>query len=99
MKTNLPTSKRQLKKLHAKWTSGELTVALDRHTAAGNKKGVAKLEEMIAHAIEYDNVLAADAAHKAELDATRLEREKKAEADMIKRMGVPKDKFLASKAK
>lgn len=99
MKTNLPTSKRQLKKLHAKWTSGELTVVLNRHTAAENNKGVANTEKLIALAVEYEGILNADAAHKAELDATRPEREKKANAAMTKRMGVSKEKFLAAKAK
>lgn len=99
MKTKLPTSLRQLKKLHDKWKSGELTVVLDRHTAAGNVKGVAKVEKLIAHAVEYDNKLSSDAAHKAELDETRPARVAKKEAAITKAAGIPKDEYLAAKAK
>lgn len=99
MKTNLPTSKRQLKKLHAKWTSGELTAVLDRHTAAENVKGVANTEALIAHAVEYDNKLTVNAAHKAELDETRPARVAKKEAALTKAAGIPKEDYLAAKAK
>ena len=87
MKTKQATSLRQLKKLHKAWTSGALTATLEKHKAANNLKGVAKVEKQIAHAKEYDAKLKADAAHKVELDATRLERVAKKEAARAKAMG------------
>lgn len=78
MKSKLPTSKRQLKKLHAEWTKGNLTAVLNRHTAAKNEKAAAKVQKLITRAQEYEVVLAADAEHKAMLDMTRQARLEKA---------------------
>jgi len=99
MKTKLPTSKRQLKKLHKKLESGELAVVLQRHTAANNLKAIAKVNKLIAHAEEYDRVLATEAQHKEALDASRPMRTAKKAVALTKAAGIPKDKYLEAKTK